>query len=88
VSPYRQVGNVRSWRLAHVRKVRFRARVQLGRAKTAQVSESGARSHFISAEEIVEAGGPVADVTEWLDYMAQAREWKAFEQASRQLSPS
>ena len=50
------------------------------------ITETGYRSHFIQAEEIAEAGGPVAYVTEWLDHMARSREWIAYEQSSRQLS--
>ena len=50
------------------------------------ISETGFRSHFVHADEVAEGGGPVAYVQAWLDYMAQSREWVAYEQASRQLS--
>lgn len=50
------------------------------------ITETGYRSHFLDAEDIDEAGGPVAYVAAWLDQMARSREWVAYEQASRQLS--
>ena len=50
------------------------------------ITATGFRSHFIGAEDVIEAGGPVAYVTGWLDYMAQGQEWIAYEQASRQLT--
>lgn len=50
------------------------------------ITETGYRSHFLHPSEVTEAGGAVAYVRAWLDDMAQSREWKTYEQASRQLS--
>lgn len=50
------------------------------------ITETGYRSHFLSFEEVDQAGGPVAYVGAWLDHMAHSREWNAQEQTSRQLS--
>ncbi|RYG88942.1 MAG: hypothetical protein EON59_02795 [Alphaproteobacteria bacterium] len=50
------------------------------------ISETGFRSHFVHADEVVEGGGPVAYVQAWLDYMARSREWLAQVQANRQLT--
>ncbi len=50
------------------------------------VTETGYRSHFLPMGEVEATGGPVAYATKWLDHMAQSREWKTYEQASRQLS--
>lgn len=41
------------------------------------VTETGYRSHFISALELINAGGPVAFVRAWLDQMAMSKEWRA-----------
>lgn len=50
------------------------------------ITETGYRSHFLPAEEVARAGGPVAYTVAWLDYLAQSNEWKAYAEASRQLS--
>jgi hypothetical protein len=50
------------------------------------ITETGYRSHFVAAEEIAQAGGPVAYALAWLDYMGRSKEWKAYAEASRQLS--
>lgn len=50
------------------------------------ITETGYRSHFLAADEIDTAGGPVAYVATWLDTMSRSQEWITFEQASRQLS--
>lgn len=50
------------------------------------VTETGYLSHFIQPSEIEAAGGPVAYLQGWLDYMAQSRDWITWEQQSRQLS--
>ena len=50
------------------------------------ITETGYRSHFLAADEIDSAGGPVAYIAIWLDTMARSQEWIAYEQASRQLS--
>lgn len=50
------------------------------------ITETGYRSHFTSAEEIAEAGGPVPYVRDALDEAAESRGWKDYEEASRQMS--
>jgi hypothetical protein len=50
------------------------------------ITETGYLSHFVAAEDIDEAGGPVAYVTTWLDGAAKGKEWKIRVEAQRQLS--
>lgn len=50
------------------------------------ITETGYRSHFLHPGEIDLLGGPVAYVQTWLDEMAQSREWRDYEERSRQLS--
>jgi len=50
------------------------------------ITETGYRSHFLSPEEIAEAGGAVEYVRAWLDYAAQSPEWRRRKEAARQLS--
>lgn len=50
------------------------------------ITETGYRSHFCAANEIDDAGGPVAFVLAWLDAASLSPSWKAAEQARRQLS--
>lgn len=50
------------------------------------VTETGYRSHFINRDQIAELGGPVAYTESWLDQAAMSDAWRAYEQASRQLS--
>jgi hypothetical protein len=50
------------------------------------ISETGYKSHFISAQQIEEEGGPVACAQAWLDPDRQAPEWKAARAQRRQLS--
>ena len=50
------------------------------------VTETGYRSHFLAQGEVEAADGPEAYVREWLDFMAQSREWKRYEQESRQYT--
>lgn len=50
------------------------------------VTETGYLSHFIHPSEVEAAGGPIDYLRSWLDYMAQSRDWVAWEQQSRQLS--
>lgn len=50
------------------------------------VTETGYLSHFIQPSEVEAAGGPVAHLQGWLDYMAQLRDWVTWEGRSRQLS--
>lgn len=41
------------------------------------ITETGYRSHFMAALELVNAGGPVTFVTAWLDREASSRAWAA-----------
>ncbi|MEI4195898.1 hypothetical protein [Roseovarius sp. E0-M6] len=50
------------------------------------MTETGYRSHFTSRELVETEGGPVAFVKKWLDVEAMSDEWKAHEDAARQLS--
>ncbi|MBI1262751.1 MAG: hypothetical protein GC184_13615 [Rhizobiales bacterium] len=50
------------------------------------ITETGYRSHFLSPEEITEAGGAVAYARAWLDYAAQSPEWRKHMEAARQMS--
>ncbi|WP_457663196.1 hypothetical protein [Sinorhizobium medicae] len=50
------------------------------------ITETGYRSHFTSASEIEEAGGPVAFVQAWLDRAAQSTAWKTHEETARQMT--
>jgi hypothetical protein len=47
------------------------------------ISETGYRSHFMSALELINAGGPVVFVTAWLDREAKGKDW-ARRQTARQ----
>ena len=40
------------------------------------ITATGFKSHFISAEEIAEAGGPVALFTTWLDHEARSKAYQ------------
>lgn len=48
------------------------------------ITETGYRSHFLSAEEVEEAGGYVAFARAWLDHAAASQEWLAKCEAQRQ----
>mgnify|MGYP001306606190 CR=1 FL=1 len=50
------------------------------------MTETGYRSHFIAAEAVAEAGGPVAYVLAWLEYEGSKKVWKEKEAAARQLT--
>lgn len=50
------------------------------------ITETGYRSHFISAEAVAAHGGPVAFVIAWLDDAAVSPAWKAQEAAARQMT--
>ncbi len=50
------------------------------------ITETGYRSHFLSPDEVDEAGGPVAYVIDALNEAAKGKEWKARQAAQRQLS--
>jgi len=49
-------------------------------------TETGYRSHFLSAEAVDQAGGPVAYVTAWLEHDAALPEWRKRLAEWRQLS--
>jgi hypothetical protein len=48
------------------------------------MTETGYRSHLDSADNINDAGGPVAFVQAWIDHEAQSPAWKAQQAQSRQ----
>jgi hypothetical protein len=50
------------------------------------ITETGYRSHFISASAIAAAGGPVPYVDVWLEVEGDTPAWRAREQAARQLA--
>jgi hypothetical protein len=50
------------------------------------MTETGYRSHFGSSADIDAEGGPVAFVRAWLECDAQLPEWKAAQEARRQLT--
>lgn len=50
------------------------------------ITETGYRSHFTGSNDIEEAGGPVPYVQQWLDAASRTREWRDYQDKSRQLS--
>jgi hypothetical protein len=48
------------------------------------ISETGYRSHFMTGLELINAGGPVAFVTAWLDRDAKGKEWTRRQTARQQ----
>ncbi len=50
------------------------------------VSETGYKSHYVSATEVEECGGPVAYAIAWLDHAATFPDWIALQESSRQLA--
>ena len=40
------------------------------------ITETGYRSHFLPALELINAGGPVTFVTAWLDREAKSKDWQ------------
>ncbi|MEM9965265.1 MAG: hypothetical protein AAGC58_07950 [Asticcacaulis sp.] len=50
------------------------------------ITETGYRSYFLPWEDVPEADGPAAFVLAWLDSAAQSSEWRAYQEAQRQLS--
>lgn len=50
------------------------------------VTETGYRSHFIAAEAVADAGGPVAYVLAWLEHEGSKKAWKEKEAAARQMT--
>lgn len=51
---------------------------------TLPITESGYRSHFIDALELVNSGGPVTFVTAWIEREAKSKAWRAAETARAQ----
>lgn len=62
------------------------AHLQIRASQRLPITETGYRSHFLPLVEIDEAGGPVAYALAWLDLAAADPEWKAYQNAQRQLS--
>lgn len=50
------------------------------------VTETGYRSHFVPHAEVIEAGGAIAYVRDWLDDAAQSPAWKDAQDRARQLA--
>ena len=50
------------------------------------ITGTGYRSHFLSEAEVMEFGSPVGFVRAWLDAEAATPEWKAQQQAARQMT--
>lgn len=50
------------------------------------VTETGYRSHFLPASEVLDHGGPIAFARTWLDEAAQSKAWIERQERSRQLS--
>lgn len=48
------------------------------------ISETGYRSHFMTTLELINAGGPVAFVTGWLDREAKDKDWTRRQTARQQ----
>ena len=49
-------------------------------------TETGYRSHFLSADDVLAEGGPAAYVRAWLDHEAASRSWRARKDVARQLT--
>jgi hypothetical protein len=50
------------------------------------ITDTGYRSHFVHRSSIREYGGADEYVLAWLDDTAQSRAWRAYVEASRQLT--
>ena len=50
------------------------------------MTETGYKSHFVPASDVIEMGGPVAYVRAWLDSDAATKVWKDQQEAARQFS--
>lgn len=50
------------------------------------MSETGYRSHFLPADEVVAEGGPIAYAVAWLDHAAAAPAWLAQQEKARQFT--
>lgn len=62
------------------------AHVQIYANQPLPITETGYRSHFISASEIEQCGGVVAFVVDALDQAAKSPSWKRFHADQAQLS--
>jgi hypothetical protein len=50
------------------------------------ITETGYKSHFLSAEELATYGGPIDYVIAWLDVAAEAAAWRDTEERRKQYS--
>lgn len=50
------------------------------------ITQTGYRSHFLPKAEVLEAGGPLAYVRDWLQEAASDPEWIKRQEAARQFS--
>lgn len=50
------------------------------------ITETGYKSHFMTAEMIDAEGGPIAYVQAWLDDAARSADWREAESARAQLT--
>lgn len=50
------------------------------------ITETGYRSHFLPPGCIEQQGGPIAYLLAWLDAAAKQREWRDYQEQSRQGS--
>lgn len=49
------------------------------------ITETGYRSHFLAASIVTAAGGPIPYLDIWLTEASQTPEWRALQDAARQL---
>lgn len=61
------------------------AHITVQAAEPLPITQTGFRSQFLPAQEVVEAGGVIAYVQNWLAVMAQSPNWKQFFCEKRQL---
>ncbi|WP_156842856.1 hypothetical protein [Novosphingobium aquimarinum] len=50
------------------------------------MTETGYRSHFLPAREVMSYGDAAGYVRAWLDHEAQSASWRVYVESSRQLS--
>lgn len=50
------------------------------------VTDTGYRSHFITNDDVIDAGGAVHYVRAWLDAAAQSPAWKDAQEKARQFA--
>lgn len=60
--------------------------VQKPRGAGLPITETGYRSHFITATDLINAGGPVTFVQAWIDREAKSRNWQRRETAKAQAN--